>query len=77
MPDAPSRRPYTIISSDGHAGADLRDCKPYLEFLQGLADQVGFTPEQVAEPLQEVEVPDDPNFRMMLLGQVARIGGGS
>ena len=27
---AADSRPYTIISSDGHAGADLHDYKPYL-----------------------------------------------
>ncbi len=27
----PTSRPYVLISSDGHAGADLRDYKPYLE----------------------------------------------
>ena len=47
-----------------------------VEFLQGIADRVGFTPDQVAAPLQEDEVPDDPNFRMMFLSPVARIGGG-
>jgi predicted TIM-barrel fold metal-dependent hydrolase len=45
--------------------------------LQVVADRIGFTPEQVASPLGEDEVPDDPNFRMMFMSHVARIGGGS
>lgn len=48
-----------------------------LAMLQPIADRVGFTPEQVATPLQPDEVPDDPNFQMMFMAHVARIGGGS
>ena len=31
MNETSSNRPYAIFSSDGHAGADLMDYKPYLE----------------------------------------------
>jgi predicted TIM-barrel fold metal-dependent hydrolase len=34
-----------------------------LGFLQGLADRVGPSVEEVATPLRADEVPDDPNFR--------------
>ncbi len=52
----------------GVYGADL-------EFLQGVADRVGPTPEEVATPLGPDEVPEDPNFRMMFMSHTARIGG--
>jgi predicted TIM-barrel fold metal-dependent hydrolase len=48
-----------------------------LDQLQAVADRIGFTPEQVAAPLPEDEVPADPNFRMMFMSHTARIGGGS
>jgi len=48
-----------------------------LDQLRSVADRVGFTPEQVATPLEDHEIPDDPNFRMMFVSRVARIGGGS
>lgn len=35
--------------------------------LQEAADRVGFTPEQIASPLPQDEIPDDPNFRMMFI----------
>ena len=34
-----------------------------LEYLQGLADRVGPTVEEIATPLREDEIPADPNFR--------------
>ena len=37
-----------------------------LAFLQPIADRVGFTPAQVAQPLAPDEIPDDPNFRTFL-----------
>ena len=37
-----------------------------LESLQAIADEVGFTPAQVAAPLTPDEIPDDPNFRPYL-----------
>jgi hypothetical protein len=49
----------------------------HLDELQAVADRIGFTPAQVASPLGEDEVPDNPNFRMMFMSEVARIGGGS
>src|SRR3990172_2514989 len=59
-----SRR-YAVISSDGHAGADLLDYKPYLaqEFhdeFDGWA--AGFT-EPWAEYDQELADTDDENLR--------------
>jgi hypothetical protein len=42
-----------------------------LAFLQTVADRIGPTPAQVAEPLRAEEVPDDPNFRW-LTSAVAR-----
>jgi hypothetical protein len=42
-----------------------------LDFLQTVADRIGPTPAQVAEPLRADEVPDDPNFRW-LTSAVAR-----
>lgn len=36
-----------------------------LEQLQALADEIGPTVEQIAEPLRADEVPDDPNFRWL------------
>jgi hypothetical protein len=38
-------------------------------------DRIGFTPEQITNPLGQDEVPDDPNFRMMFMSHTARIGG--
>jgi predicted TIM-barrel fold metal-dependent hydrolase len=40
-----------------------------LAFLQPIADRVGFTPAQVAEPLRPEEIPSDPNFRSYLGAQ--------
>ena len=37
-----------------------------LEALQVIADEVGYTPAQVAAPLTPDEIPDDPNFRPYL-----------
>ncbi len=37
-----------------------------LESLQAIADEVGFTPAQLAAPLTPDEIPDDPNFRPYL-----------
>jgi hypothetical protein len=37
-----------------------------LEFLQGVADVVGPTVEEVATPLQPDEIPEDPNFRQLI-----------
>lgn len=37
-----------------------------LTFLQSIADQVGFTPAQVREPLAPEEFPSDPNFHAYL-----------
>lgn len=48
-----------------------------LEMLQNIADRIGFSPAQIAEPLSDDEVPADPNFFMMFMAQTARIGGGS
>lgn len=48
-----------------------------MEMLQGIADRIGFSPAQVATPLEEDEIPADPNFRMMWMSHTARIGGGS
>lgn len=36
-----------------------------LDQLQVIADRIGFTPAQVAEPLPVEAYPDDPNFAMM------------
>jgi predicted TIM-barrel fold metal-dependent hydrolase len=38
-----------------------------LTFLQSIADEVGFTPAQVAEPLRPEEHPSDPNFGAYLI----------
>jgi hypothetical protein len=43
-----------------------------LDRLQALADTVGPTVQQLAEPLRADEVPDDPNFRW-LTAAVARV----
>ncbi len=37
-----------------------------LDFLQTIADRVGPTVEEVATPLQPDEIPDDPNFHMII-----------
>ena len=37
-----------------------------LDFLQTIADRVGFTPAQVREPLPPEEYPSDPNFHAYL-----------
>jgi predicted TIM-barrel fold metal-dependent hydrolase len=37
-----------------------------LEYLQPIADRVGFTPAQVREPLPPEEYPSDPNFHAYL-----------
>ena len=42
-----------------------------LDYLQTVADRIGPTPAEVAEPLRAEEVPDDPNFRW-LTSAVAR-----
>jgi hypothetical protein len=36
-----------------------------MSFLQTIADQVGFTPNQVSTPLPRDELPADPNFHIM------------
>jgi predicted TIM-barrel fold metal-dependent hydrolase len=57
---------YVVISSDGHAGADLRDYKPYLarEFHDEFdAWAEGFT-EPWAEYDKELADTDDPNIRI-------------
>jgi predicted TIM-barrel fold metal-dependent hydrolase len=36
-----------------------------MAFLQSIADEVGFTPEQVSTPLEPSELPADPNFHIM------------
>jgi predicted TIM-barrel fold metal-dependent hydrolase len=36
-----------------------------MTFLQGVADRIGFTPEQVATPTPRDELPADPNFHIM------------
>lgn len=46
-----------------------------LDFLQGIADRVGFTPSQVAQPLTAAEIPADPNFAMMFLDPTEIFGG--
>lgn len=54
VPEAELR--VILGETGGHLyGADL-------DFLQTVADRVGPTPEQVAEPLRREEIPDDPNF---------------
>jgi predicted TIM-barrel fold metal-dependent hydrolase len=51
----------TLLAGNAAAlyGADL-------EFLQTVADHVGPTVEEVATPLAPEELPDDPNFRMLV-----------
>lgn len=44
----------------GETGGNLYGAD--LDFLQTVADNVGPTPEQVAEPLRPEEIPNDPNF---------------
>jgi predicted TIM-barrel fold metal-dependent hydrolase len=58
--DVPDDELRSIFAGNAAAlyGADL-------DFLQTIADRVGFTPEQVSAPLAPDEMPDDPNFRMM------------
>jgi predicted TIM-barrel fold metal-dependent hydrolase len=36
-----------------------------MAFLRSIADEVGFTPEQVSTPLTRSELPTDPNFHIM------------
>jgi len=33
-----------------------------MDMLQGIADEVGFRPDQIADPITPDEIPDDPNF---------------
>jgi predicted TIM-barrel fold metal-dependent hydrolase len=65
MTDSASDR-YVVISSDGHAGADLLDYRPYLE--KEFHDEFdtwaeGFT-EPWAEYDKELADTDDPNIRL-------------
>jgi hypothetical protein len=52
----------------GQSAADLYDAD--MEFLQEVADRVGPTVEEVADPLRPEEIPADLNF-LMLLGSGA------
>jgi len=52
----------------GQSAADLYGAD--MEFLRGMADGVGPTPAEVADPLRPEEIPDDLNF-LMLLGSGA------
>jgi hypothetical protein len=62
---APEREVRQIL---GQSAADLYGAD--MEFLQGVADGVGPTPAEVANPLRPEEIPDDLNF-LMLLGSGA------
>jgi predicted TIM-barrel fold metal-dependent hydrolase len=65
-PKTYASRPYTLISSDGHAGADLWDYKPYLtQDLQGEFDAwaESFT-EPWAEYDKELADLEDENVRI-------------
>jgi len=47
-----------------------------MDHLQGIADRVGFTPEQLAVPLRPDEVPDDPNFRLFFASKTSVFDNG-
>ncbi|HEY6531777.1 MAG TPA: amidohydrolase family protein [Acidimicrobiales bacterium] len=49
----PASRPYVLISSDGHAGADLRDYRPYLE--RAFHEEFDAWVEDFSEPWAEYD----------------------
>ena len=64
-----SRRDGTATEAEARqilakSAADLYGAD--LDFLQTIADRVGPTVEEIATPLQPDEIPDDPNFHMII-----------
>ena len=66
MAPDPSQRPYVLISSDGHAGAGLRDYKPYLaaEYRDEFNAWADTFTEPWAEYDNELSDVDDENIRI-------------